>query len=86
MKSRDGCEYGEHWSTIWTGGARLQFPTPSEGNSHEPQHWPASGGCEIAREWSFSIMRCTVVVFGLKETRVETGREIRAAAGLVIDV
>ena len=44
MKSREGCEYGEHWSTIWTGGARLQFPTPSEGNSHEPQHWPASGG------------------------------------------
>ena len=20
-ESRDGCEYGEHWTTIWTGGA-----------------------------------------------------------------
>ena len=25
MKSRDGCEYGEHWTTIWTGGACANY-------------------------------------------------------------
>ena len=25
LKSRDGCEYDEHWSTIWTGGRDFSF-------------------------------------------------------------
>ena len=40
-------EDGEHWTTIWTGGVRLQSLTPSEGDSLTIAAALALGGWEV---------------------------------------
>ena len=48
-ESRDGCEYGEHWTTIWTGGACANYLRPSGKvpPSQLPQHWPSGGAVKV---------------------------------------